>query len=271
MGRKRSRQGQLFLFFAPFKRKAVGDRINKTALWLRGIAGVFIFFSPLNVFALSTGSLTLNELRLNQNPYHVSRKQLVEVVRRVSKWLEWDIRQVEVFWHQNQAAFLRTHSLGPSVVAVTLKEKNQIHLGPKVNKENLPRILGHELVHVVLYQKYKSAIPIWLEEGLANFISGYGKVDYRKIQKEKMPIDIRKMGHPFITQVQAESGAQISSAMQYQLSTALIEMLASRCDLHDLLQLSVGENLERYLGTFCEISDLNIEFRAWIQKKKGTL
>ena len=51
------------------------------------------------------------------------------------------------------------------------------------------------------------------------------------------------------------------------VSKALVEMISKKCDLSDLLQLSVGKNLDSYLGTFCEIKDLNQSFTMWLEKK----
>jgi hypothetical protein len=47
-------------------------------------------------------------------------------------------------------------------------------------------------------------------------------------------------------------------------------MIASRCPFNELLQLSVGKNLESYLATFCSTSDLNGDVKKWIGKKAKT-
>ena len=47
----------------------------------------------------------------------------------------------------------------------------------------------------------------------------------------------------------------------------MMEMLASHCDIHGLLQLSVGEKLESYFSTYCGIDDLNAEFQKFVKRK----
>ena len=93
--------------------------------------------------------------------------------------LEWDIRKIQVYFHSDEASFERSNNLGPAIIAVSLKADNAVHLGPKVTTQNFDQVFGHELVHIISYQKYKDAIPKWLEEGLANYLSKNGNVDYK--------------------------------------------------------------------------------------------
>jgi hypothetical protein len=172
--------------------------------------------------------------------------------------MEWDIRKVRVTWYLDSQEFLKFHGFDLSVLAVSKKPDNSIHVGPRVNEANFDPVFGHELVHIILFQKYKEAIPRWLEEGLANFIAKHGKIDYPWLAAQPLK-DVRSLIHPF----QSAS----SSRYHYQASTALIEMIASKCRLGDLLQLSVGQNLEGYLSTFCEITDIDSEFQKWIKRK----
>ena len=53
----------------------------------------------------------------------------------------------------------------------------------------------------------------------------------------------------------------------YVASEALIEMIAKRCDLTNLLRLSVEHGMDGYLKTYCEINDLNADFAKWVRAK----
>ena len=112
-----------------------------------------------------------------------------------------------------------------------------------------------------MFQKYKNAIPPWLEEGLANWAAKHGTIDYKYLASQPA-VDVKTMGHPF-------GNGGPGPRYHYMASTALMEMIGSHCQIHDLLQLSVGEKLEGYLGTFCDIPDLNAEFHKFVARKAG--
>lgn len=201
-----------------------------------------------------------NWVHMAEAPDWLTRGRVEKVIARIQTLLEWDIRRAEVFWYGDSQSFAKAHSLGPLAMAVSKKGDNTIHLGPHVTKDNFDQTFGHELVHIVLGQKYKDAIPKWFEEGLANHLAKSGKVDYRWLASQPFPPDVRKLSHPY-----RESQAS-KVHYHYIASQALAEMIAKRCSLGQLLQLSVGEDMERYLPTYCEIRDLNAEFRAWVKK-----
>jgi hypothetical protein len=46
-----------------------------------------------------------------------------------------------------------------------------------------------------------------------------------------------------------------------------MEMIATHCEVTDLVGMSVGKKLEDYLPTMCGISDLNAEFKKWVRSK----
>jgi hypothetical protein len=209
--------------------------------------------------------LTTNETRFSNAPEWLSESRINRVVDSVQRWMEWDIRRIEVLWFDNGTAFERTHGFGPSVLAVSMKAENSIFLGPRVNTSNFDAIFGHELVHMILFQKYKKAIPSWLEEGLANWIAKRDKADYAYLATQPTK-SVRSLVHPFLNKDPAPD-----FRYHYQASTALAEMLSSKCQLRDLLQLSVGEKLEGYLTTFCRIPDIDEEFKKWIKNKRITV
>jgi hypothetical protein len=113
---------------------------------------------------------------------------------------------------------------------------------------------------VVVAQKYKSSIPKWLEEGLANHLSRNGSVDYKSLAKQPLPADINELAHPF-------KGNASLIGHRYMASQALAEMLDKKCNLEELIRLSFKRQMETYIANTCEINDLNAAFRDWVTKK----
>lgn len=199
-----------------------------------------------------------NWVHMSDAPTWLTRNRVEKIVNHIQTQMEWDIRKVEVIWYHDQESFQKSHSLGPLAIAVSRKPDNIIRLGPKVTNENFDAVFGHELVHIISYQKYKDAIPPWLEEGLANYLAKQGKVNYHWLAEHPFPKDVRSLTHPY-------AGDADSTRYDYMASQALAEMIAKKCDLGNLLQLSVGEKMEPYLDTYCEIKDLNQAFQKWVK------
>ncbi len=219
--------------------------------------------------------LNTNAVACERAPGWLTTSRLNRVVDAMQSKLEWDIRKIRLYWYEDAAAFKRAHGFDDSVVAITAGPEHSVSLGPRVDEVNFDAIFSHELVHVILAQKYKGAVPRWLEEGMANYLakrnpsthSGAGKVDqafwkvdYPWLASLPTP-DVYSMGHPF--RATTANGPRY----HYQASQALMEMIASKCSISDLVQLSVGKKLESYLPTFCSIKDINAEFKAWLKKK----
>ncbi len=206
-----------------------------------------------------------NAVIMPDAPKWLKRTRVEKVIDKMQSKLEWSTRRIKVYWHFTQAEFEKHHSLGPLPRAVAIKTpKSQvIHLGPKVTDKNFDWIFAHEMVHIIIYQKYKKSIPKWLEEGLANHLAKKArKVNYKWLAKKPFPEDVRKMNHPF-------GGNKESVLYHYIASQALAEMLDKKCDLENLIRLSVERKMEDYIVTYCEIKDLNSTFREWVGKKAG--
>jgi hypothetical protein len=151
--------------------------------------------------------------------------------------------------------------LGSGPIAVTFRGKNKVLLGPKVTEQNFDKVFRHELVHVISAQKYKEAIPAWLEEGIANYISKNDKVNYKALAQMNF-VDVNELSHPM-------RGSPALVSARYQASQALTEMISSKCEFRNLLRLSVGRKMQDYLENICRISDLNAEFKKWVKMKAG--
>lgn len=202
--------------------------------------------------------LQTNSASLHQAPTWLTSRRVERVVDKIQNKLEWDIRRIQVYFYTDAGTFEKLHGFGGNVLAISKPTDHSIHLGPIVNDGNFDAIFGHELVHVILFQKYRGAVPKWLEEGLANFVSQHSRVDYEWLATQALP-SAKSLSHPYVGSVNAR--------LHYNLSTALAEMLSAKCSISDLLRLSVGSKLENYLGTFCEISDLDAALNSWVKKK----
>jgi hypothetical protein len=199
-----------------------------------------------------------NFIRFPKPPAWLSAAMVEKGTGPIQDFLQWDIRRIQAFWHGDPAEFGALHGAGPSIKAFFRRSDSTLHLGPEVNASNFIPIFSHELVHAVFFQKYKDAIPKWMEEGLANYLGKTGPVDYVWLASQPFR-DVTTLTHP----LQDTSGMRF----HYQTSTAVTEFIAAKCSLNDLLQLSVGKKLETYLGTYCEINDLNTGYQKWVKEK----
>ena len=213
---------------------------------------------------LQAAEIETNTISMENVPTWVKSNRVEKVVEQIQSRLEWDIRKVKVTWFTDQAAFEKLHGFGPAVLAFARQSDNSIQIGPRVTDASFDGIFGHELVHVILYQKYKGAVPKWLEEGLANYTVQRDTVDYSWLASQP-EVDVHTLVHPF--KGFSSDEVAVHARYHYAASKALVELIASKCDLSELLQLSVGKKLETYLSTFCGIDDINVEFRKWIKQK----
>ena len=203
-----------------------------------------------------------NEVVMKNAPEWLERTRAETIIQRVQTRLEWSIRRINLTWYNSETSFAAAHNLGAQVIAVTKINNGvaSILLGPKVTSKEFDATFGHELVHVIIFQKYKGAIPKWLEEGLANHLSEKTKVDYKWLSKHTLPADVRELAHPL-------KGSADQVLFRYKASQAFAEMLSKNCDLENLIRLSVGRKIEDYVKTYCEIKDMNAAFKAWVAKQ----
>lgn len=204
-----------------------------------------------------------NAIHTANAPDWVTPGRIDRVVDRIQQILEWDIHRVEVTFYTDEAEFERVHKLGPTVLAISRQADNTVHVGPKVTTENFDAVFGHEMSHIISFQKYKGAIPKWLEEGVANFVAKAGAVDYNYLASHEAPKDVRDLTHPF-------NGSVDHIRYHYVASQALAEMLNAKCNgISNLLRLSVKKSVENYLENYCDIKDLTAAFNKWVAVKKG--
>lgn len=207
----------------------------------------------------ANAAIETNEVRMASHPKWLDAGRVRKVTAKVQDFLEWRIRRINVYFHSDPKAFRKLHRWNTDKIQAFYRYRDKtIHLGPKVNNKNFDPVFGHELVHTIVHQKYGKSVPIWLQEGLANFVANKDKVDYKWLAKQPKK-DPTKLSHP------KASGE--NSRYHYQASLALVEMINDKCTLSDLLQLSVGKRMETYLKNYCEIKDLNGNFQTWLKDK----
>jgi hypothetical protein len=202
--------------------------------------------------------LLTNFVRFPRPPVWLTSSMVEKATGPIQNFLQWDIRRIQAFCHSDQAEFEALHGMGPGIKAFFRRSDSTLHLGPEIGAKNFQPVFQHELVHAIFFQKYKGAIPTWMEEGLANYLGKTGPVDYVWLSAQPYR-DVTSLSHP--------SRDLSGSRYHYQASTAVTEYIASKCSLHDLLELSVGRKLEKYLSTFCEIKDVNSGFQKWVRDK----
>ncbi|MEZ4872058.1 MAG: hypothetical protein R2827_07405 [Bdellovibrionales bacterium] len=222
------------------------------------IALSFICFS---LFAEARSQIATNAVFIHNSPKWLTRNRAEKVIDRIQSELEWTIRRVNVYFYDTEEAFKSAQSLGaiPRAVSVKSKKEQVVHLSPRVNDKNFNQVFAHELVHIVFFQKYKGAIPQWLEEGFANHLGRAHPVNYQWLKSQPLPGDVTQLTHPF-------KQSQVSIKYHYMASQALVEMLEKKCDMENLLRLSVGRKMSTYIDTYCGIKDINSAFKNWIEE-----
>ena len=204
-------------------------------------------------------------------PEWLRQPRVERITDRIQNKLEWSTRRIQVTWHATPEDFAQAQNFGPLALAVTKHDSTtaKMHFGPRVTDANFDEVFGHEMVHVIIFQKYKDSIPKWLEEGLANYLSSKDKVDYQWLKKQPLIDDVHQLAHPFGNGNNAKITAE-SVRYRYRASQAFAEMLAKKCDLEVLIRLSIQRKMEDFMRTYCEIQDLNQAFREWVAKKASS-
>jgi hypothetical protein len=233
-------------------------------MFIRMANFALIFFAATLASAKSpeTKEILTNAVHLSKAPTWLTATRIEKVTDHVQNKLEWSIHRVEVQWFFTDAEFAQAQSMGPFVAAVTTRRGDDITvlIGPHVDTHNFDKVFGHELVHVIVGQKYKSSIPKWFEEGLANYYSNFEKVDYKWLSQQELPADVTQLSHPV-------RGSKQEVDVRYKSAQAIAEMLDKKCDLENLIRISLERRMEDYIKTYCEILDLNGAFRRWVRDK----
>ncbi len=209
---------------------------------LLGLTILVLASSPqAHAYSIQTNSAKIQQIPDSFKKW-LTQSRVQRVIDRVESLLQWDIRRINVTYLGSPQEFAQGHGLTgadtDTIVAVALPKDGSILLGPKVNESNFDAVFAHELTHVVVLQKYKSAVPKWIEEGLANYVGKKGKADYAWLAGETS-IDPRELTHPFVeNRIVVQSGSK--ARFHYELATA---------------------------ETTCDTKDLKGDLAKWIKKK----
>lgn len=221
-------------------------------------------FLMLNCWAVQKAygkKILTNAVLMRNAPNWLTATRMDQVIDHIELHLEWSIHRINAYMYSNSEDYAKAQDLGPLAIAVTETSGNTVvvRLGPQVNQKNFDQVFGHELVHVIVFQKYRGAVPKWLEEGLANYFSRTDCIDYKWLANQPFPGDVRKLSHPM-----HGTAAQID--YRYKASEAFAEMLAHNCDLEELLRLSVTRKMTPYIHRYCGIKHLNKAFHKWVKQ-----
>ena len=143
-------------------------------------------------------------------------------------------------------------------------------------------LLGHEIVHLVLHRYYTDAIPCWLDEGFAQYVSKNAHASYGRArgylakphseavaEQDFIPLEaLVGMTHPPADKVrtfydESERLVRFLVASDKPSFLALLDALARHQPLETVL-------LPLYHGKFASISALEEEFRAYASRDFGT-
>jgi hypothetical protein len=143
-------------------------------------------------------------------------------------------------------------------------------------------LLGHEIVHLVLHRLYTDAIPCWLDEGLAQFISKDAHASYERARgyiakphseaispQELIPLAaLVAMTQPPSDRVrtfynEAERLVRFFAATDKASFLALLDALARHQRLETVLP-------RLYLGKFANLTTLEEKFREYATKDFGS-
>lgn len=227
-----------------------------------------IFCSSHESFAQSSlnkgpRSIVTNSVVIQNAPSWLTQGRVQQVIDRVERKLEWSIRRTQATFYADSKQMLANFSgrAAPEIMAFTKGSDLSIHIGPRVTKSNFDLIFGHELAHVVIFQKYKSAVPPWLNEGLCNSVAGYKTINYTWLAAQSPRVDITQLYHPY--DPERASRADV----HYMASLAAVKMLEKKCpSFRELLNLSLKSNINDYIKTYCRIPDLNQAFWSWVDE-----
>jgi hypothetical protein len=221
----------------------------------RFFVGLLVAGSP--VFA-SGQNFRTNCCDVTNAPKWLTNFKVSDIAAQMERDMGWSIRRVKVVFHDSSQSLQSAANLNFAAEAFFSPARQTVEFGPQKDMGSFIATFRHELAHVISNQKFKGAIPSWLEEGFANYLGSKRKVDYQWLAGQRLP-NANEMSHP--------SSDATGSKMHYQLSTATVEMIASRCNIKDLLMLTTGSKLTNYLETFCKIKDINTAVRDWVKSK----
>jgi hypothetical protein len=134
----------------------------------------------------------------------------------------------------------------------------------------LSATLKHELTHSFVFQKTRGQCPVWLNEGVAQYLEGLRSEEYAA---DLIELSDKKMSISIATLEGSWMGLSGGSALQaYALSLAAVEYLVKSRGMEDIARLldrlAAGSSPEAALQTVLRISyaDLDAETIRYLKK-----
>ena len=93
--------------------------------------------------------ITTNSVQVFDAPKWLTEARVNNVVDKIQAALEWDIRRVNVRWYTSEKEFEKAHGLPvtrdatSTILAVSKKADNTVHIGPNVDSTNFDGVFGH--------------------------------------------------------------------------------------------------------------------------------
>jgi hypothetical protein len=156
---------------------------------------------------------------------------------RVSADLKQDLaNRVPLFLFKTQSEFQEQNIAGElpeGVLAFAEPERNRMVLPIDEPPDQLYRLITHELTHVfefeIVPRGLAGGIPLWMDEGLANYMAGYWNIlDLMQVRDAALSENVPRMS-------EFES-APLSGRLPYSLGHAAFEFIESRWGKEGLRQ-----------------------------------
>lgn len=217
----------------------------------------------------------------NKKSYILMGKKLEAMYQRISSALAAKLYSpVMIKLFANEDDFFKTYGKKHkrykrgSLLGVAQKSRRRILINSIVEKDRFVLVVGHELVHFLLHDKIPSRRLWGLEEGLANFLAG--KKANRSYLKKRLHKNDRLGSYLFKRNATYENkhSYEISTALYYELSTALIEFVQFKGGekrlaifLNDLSMKQKVDPMDIFIGSLSFDSEKAFQaaFMEWIQ------
>ena len=148
--------------------------------------------------------------------------ELARDAARPSEWPGLGVRAVDSFRLIIVPDARRLDSLtrgrSPAwAAAVALPESRTIVL--RADGEELPRILRHEVAHLMLHQAIRGRVPLWFDEGYAGWAAG----EWDRLGLLELNLSVARGALPSLTRLDASlRGATSTADAAYALATSAV-------------------------------------------------
>jgi hypothetical protein len=104
--------------------------------------------------------------------------------------------QIFVFRNAERWGMLRTVSPEIQEWVFALVSGPEMYLQEAGNRRSSANVLAHEMTHLVLNRFFRKRIPVWLNEGLAEWYGEFGYAAFKGMKKSRKT-EFKKLHHPY--------------------------------------------------------------------------